>query len=205
MWCFTYVCHQVTTHLALTDWSYHKGGHSIHPNIEEFHWCWDNLTAITQSSCTNRWCQKPNVCKQMCDLVLYWTIYLKGHLGSKVSGTFTPLIYEHLLIRSEVWIFFLVPIRSEVWIFSLVPIRSEVWIFFLVPIRSEVWIFYIGTYNEWSLNFLLGTYKEWSLNFLLGTYKEKSLNFLMHNNCNRNYVVYVFLYTMRIQFKLVYL
>jgi len=172
MWCFTYVCHQVTTHLALTDWSYHKGGHSIHPNIEEFHWCWDNLTAITQSSCTNRWCQKPNVCKQMCDLVLYWTIYLKGHLGSKVSGTFTPLIYEHLLIRSEVWIFFLVPIRSEVWIFclvpirsevewswisSLVPIRSEVWIFSLVPIRSEVWIFSlvpIRSEVEWSLNFL---------------------------------------------------
>jgi len=34
----------------------------------------------------------------MCDIVLYWTKYLKGHLGSKVSGTFTPVIYEHLAV-----------------------------------------------------------------------------------------------------------
>ena len=31
-----------------------------------------------------------------CTIHVYWTKYLKGHLGSKVLGSFTPVIYEHL-------------------------------------------------------------------------------------------------------------
>ena len=35
-----------------------------------------------------------------CTIHVYWTTYLKGHLGSKVSGSFTPVIYEHLPIKN---------------------------------------------------------------------------------------------------------
>ena len=37
-----------------------------------------------------------------CTIHVYWTKYLKGHLGSKVSGSFTPVIYEHLPIKNGI-------------------------------------------------------------------------------------------------------
>ena len=61
------VCHQETIHLTLTEWSYHKGGLSLYPNIEAvllMSFTEVYLTAVTWKYYWNQVvCLKTNVCE----------------------------------------------------------------------------------------------------------------------------------------------